>query len=110
MMEEQSLKRVKEYCVFEEQWKNLRRKVRKHRKHLRDLQDDDSEKNRRQFDKLREQLMEEERMGGDIEEKMERIKLEEEKCRGYSARSSDDDPKSVFPLMYKQGPGGANLC
>lgn len=48
MMEEQSLKRVKEYCVFEEQWKDLRCKDRKHRKPLRELQDDDSEENRRQ--------------------------------------------------------------
>jgi hypothetical protein len=41
--------------------------------------------------------MEEERMEGDIEEKMERMKLEKEKCRSYRARSSDDDPKGRVP-------------
>lgn len=105
-MEEQSLEWVKEYWVFEEQWKDLRRKVREHRKQLRELQDDNSEENRRQYDELREQLTEEERMEGDIEGKMERMKLEEETCRWYKARSLDDDPKGVFPLVYKQGPGG----
>lgn len=59
-------------------------------------------------DKLREQLTEDERMERDIEEKTERMKLEEEKRRGQSARSSDD-PKGMFPLVYKQGPGG-QIC